>query len=72
MANYVLSYAFSDQVLLTYARAAVDGLREKAAEAAGRIATRNAARNTRERRQRALYRDLKSLDRRRLRDIGLV
>ena len=72
MANYVLSYAFSDQVLLTYARAAVDGLREKAAEAAGRIATRNAARNTRERRRRAIYRDLKSLDRRRLRDIGLA
>ena len=68
MANYVLSTVFSDQVLLTYARAAFDGLREKAAEVAERIA----ARNSRERRRRAIYRDLRSLDRRSLRDIGLA
>ena len=55
-ANYVLSYAFSDQVLLTYARAAVAGLREKAAEAAGRMATRHTARNTRARRRRSIRR----------------
>ncbi len=72
MANYVLSYAFSDQVFLTYARAAVSGLRETAVETARRIAARNAARNAEERRIRAIRRDLKSLDRRSLWDIGLA
>lgn len=65
MANYVLSYAFSDQLLLTYARAAVVALRDKAP---GRIATRNA----RERHTRVIYKDLRSLDKRGLRDIGLA
>jgi hypothetical protein len=68
MANYVLSYAFSDQVFLTYARAALTGLREAAGEAARRIATRHAA----GRREHAIRRDLRTLDRRSLRDIGLV
>ena len=68
MANYVLSTAFSDQVFLTYARAAVSRLREVAGETAKRFA----ARNTGERRIRAIRRDLKSLDRRSLRDIGLA
>lgn len=68
MANYVLSYAFSDQLLLTYARAAVVALRDKVAEVAGRIATRNA----RERHTRVIYKDLRSLDKRGLRDIGLA
>lgn len=68
MANYVLSTAFSDQVFLTYARTALDGLREIAGEAAKRIAARHAA----GRREHAIRRDLRSLDRRSLRDIGLV
>ena len=68
MANYILSTAFSDQIFLTYARAALDGLRETAGEAARRIAARHAT----ERRIRAISRDLRSLDRRSLRDIGLV
>ena len=68
MANYVLSYAFSDQVFLTYARAAMDRLRETAGEFAKRIAQRQA----RQRRVRAIYKDLKSLDQRGLRDIGLA
>ena len=68
MANYVLSTAFSDQVVLTYARAAVSRLRE----VAGEIAKRIAARNTEERRRLAISRDLRSLDRHCLQDIGLA
>ena len=68
MANYVLSTAFCDQVFLAYARAALDGLREAAVAAAGRIAVRHAI----GRRERAISRDLKGLDRRILKDIGLA
>ena len=68
MANYGLSTAFSDEVFLIYARAALDRLREFAGEAAKRIAARHAE----ERRARVIRRDLRDLDRRRLRDIGLV
>jgi len=68
MANYVLSTTFSDQVFLTYARAAVSGLREVAGETAKRFAERNADK----RHFRAIRRDLRSLDGRSLRDIGLA
>lgn len=68
MAGYIVSTAFSDEVFLTYARAAVDRLRETAGAAAKRIAARHAE----ERRARAIRRDLRSLDRRSLQDIGLI
>ena len=68
MANYVLSHAFCDQVFLTYARAALDGLRETAGDAVKRVAARLAQ----EHRARGLRRALRALDRHILQDIGQV
>lgn len=66
MANYVLSHAFCDQVFLTYLYTAVDGLRETA----GKAVERATARLARERKARALRRNLRGLDRHILQDIG--
>lgn len=68
MANYVLSTAFSDQILLTYLRALAESLRERAQDSLERLAVRIA----RAKRERALRRALSRLDERALRDIGLA
>ena len=68
MANYVLSTAFSDQLLLTYLRALMESLRERAQDSLQHLVARTA----RAKRERALRRALNRLDERALRDIGLA
>ncbi len=68
MANYVLSYAFSDQVFQAYAQHALLTLREIADQATEKAAARYA----RARRERALHRAFGRLNEHNLRDIGLA